>query len=246
MMIAVHREELVVGVGRHDVAGRGGELEAHQRRRRAADEEEAGDRDRIEDGDALVVVGGEPRAQRESRVEVARRRVRAQRRASGRTSLSPRWARGSVLIGDGPRGGEALDVGDQVEDLVLLDLPGEGRHDRGVAGGELLRRQQDRIAHVALVGDDRPSVREVHRPPEEPGEVRRVHARRWRRGSRCSRTRGTARRRARPCRGVARCGVEPPLEIRRFEHNDRGRPCAHGRCRSIRRRTGGSARPASP
>src|SRR5690348_16265578 len=52
-----------------------------------------------------------------------------------------------------PRVREALDVRDQVEDVVLADLSGERRHDRRVTGGHLARGQEDRVADVALVGD---------------------------------------------------------------------------------------------
>ena len=58
---AVHGEELVIGVGLHQVAGGGQQLEADEQREEAADEKEERDRDQIEQGDALVVGGQKPR-----------------------------------------------------------------------------------------------------------------------------------------------------------------------------------------
>ena len=70
---AVRGEKLVVGVVGDEVARRRRELEPDQRRRRAADEEERRDGDRVEDGDALVVVRRQPRAQGVAVVKVAHR-----------------------------------------------------------------------------------------------------------------------------------------------------------------------------
>src|SRR5262249_36422950 len=72
----VHREEPVVGVGRDETRPRHGELNAHQRGRGAAQEKEERDRDRVEDGDPLVVVRGEPRGERVALAEVAFRHER--------------------------------------------------------------------------------------------------------------------------------------------------------------------------
>src|SRR5262249_17999573 len=60
---AVHREQPVVDVRADEIALRGGELQAYQSRRRAADEEEHRDAGEVEDGDAFVVGGEEPGAQ---------------------------------------------------------------------------------------------------------------------------------------------------------------------------------------
>ena len=70
---AVHGEELVVGVGGYQIAGRSGELDADERRSRAADKEEYGDRESIKDRDPLVILRRQPRAQRHAGTEVARR-----------------------------------------------------------------------------------------------------------------------------------------------------------------------------
>ena len=67
---AVHREELVVGVGADEVAGRRRQLEADQRREQAADEEREGDDDEVHDADALVVLGQEPRGDRVPDVQI--------------------------------------------------------------------------------------------------------------------------------------------------------------------------------
>ncbi len=58
---AVHGEQLVVGLRLHQVARRGQQLQPHQHREGAPHEEHQGDRDQVEDGDALVVGGEEPR-----------------------------------------------------------------------------------------------------------------------------------------------------------------------------------------
>ena len=60
---AVHREQLVVGLGLNQVALRRHQLEPHQRRRRAADEEEERDRDHVQQRDPLVVGRQQPRLQ---------------------------------------------------------------------------------------------------------------------------------------------------------------------------------------
>ena len=54
---AVHGEELVVGVGLHQVAGGSEQLEADEQGEEAADEKEERDRDQVEKRDALVVGG---------------------------------------------------------------------------------------------------------------------------------------------------------------------------------------------
>ena len=59
---AVHGEKLVVGVGLDEVAGGGEQFEADEQREEAADEKEEGDGEQVEQRDALVVRGEEPRA----------------------------------------------------------------------------------------------------------------------------------------------------------------------------------------
>ena len=61
---AVQREELVVGVGLEQVALRRRELEPDAHGKQAAEEEEYRDRDQVEDRDALVVLGEQPRPER--------------------------------------------------------------------------------------------------------------------------------------------------------------------------------------
>ena len=58
---AVSGEQLVVGVGRHQFARRRHQVETDHRRGRPAEEEHERDREQVEDGDALVVVGQQPR-----------------------------------------------------------------------------------------------------------------------------------------------------------------------------------------
>ena len=71
---AVHREQLVVGLVGHEVAGRRRELEADQHRERAADEEEERDRGEIEQRDALVIARQQPRLDAVAVVQVVARR----------------------------------------------------------------------------------------------------------------------------------------------------------------------------
>ena len=60
---AVHGEHLVVGVRGHQVGLRRQQLKADETGHGAADEEEEGNRDEIEDRDALVVAGKQPALQ---------------------------------------------------------------------------------------------------------------------------------------------------------------------------------------
>ena len=71
---AVHREELVVGLVRHEVAGRRRELEPDHHRHRAADEEEDRDGGEIEQRDALVIARQQPRLDAVAVVQVVPRR----------------------------------------------------------------------------------------------------------------------------------------------------------------------------
>ena len=71
----MHREELVEDVGRHQVAVRPRELQAHDQRLEATDAEEDERRDEVEDADALVVDRGDPRV-RAVLLDVVRVRVR--------------------------------------------------------------------------------------------------------------------------------------------------------------------------
>ncbi len=60
---AVHGEHLVIGVRRHQVAGRGQQFQADHPGKKATDKEEDRDRDQIEDRDALVISGEQPALQ---------------------------------------------------------------------------------------------------------------------------------------------------------------------------------------
>src|SRR4029077_19219440 len=58
---AVHGEELVIGVGLHQVAGGSEQLETDQQGEKATDEKEERDREQVEERNALVVGGEHPR-----------------------------------------------------------------------------------------------------------------------------------------------------------------------------------------
>ena len=57
---AMHGEELVVGIGLHQVARGGEQFEADEQREEASDEEEERNREKIKQRDALVVGGEQP------------------------------------------------------------------------------------------------------------------------------------------------------------------------------------------
>ena len=59
---AVNGEELVIGFGSDEVALRREQFDAHQRRRHAGDRERKEDRHQIEQADAFVIGGEQPRA----------------------------------------------------------------------------------------------------------------------------------------------------------------------------------------
>ena len=71
---AVHREQLVVGLVRHQIAGRRRELEAQQHGEDAADEEEERDGGEVQQGDPLVIAREQPRADAVSVVQIVPRR----------------------------------------------------------------------------------------------------------------------------------------------------------------------------
>ena len=58
---AVHGEQLVVGVGLHQVARRSEQFQPDQQREEPADKEEERDRNQVQQRDALVVRGQQPR-----------------------------------------------------------------------------------------------------------------------------------------------------------------------------------------
>ena len=71
---AVHREQLVVGLVGHQIAGRRRQLEPDQHRERAADEKEERDRREVQQRDALVIAGQQPRRDAVAVVQVVLRR----------------------------------------------------------------------------------------------------------------------------------------------------------------------------
>ncbi len=72
MMIAVHGEELVVGVRIDQVALRRQQLQPDQPGEDAPEEEHHGDGDDVENGDALMVLGEQPGLPAVLRVQVIR------------------------------------------------------------------------------------------------------------------------------------------------------------------------------
>ncbi len=71
---AVHGKQLVIGIVQHQVAWRSQQLQADQHGEEAAKEEEQRDRDQIQDCNALVVGGQQPRLDAVVRVQVIRLR----------------------------------------------------------------------------------------------------------------------------------------------------------------------------
>jgi hypothetical protein len=71
---AVHREQLVVGVGRHQIAGGRGQFETDAGGEEAAEEEGERHDQEVHDADALVVLGQEPRGDTRLMVQIGDRR----------------------------------------------------------------------------------------------------------------------------------------------------------------------------
>ena len=70
---AMHREHLVVGLRRQQIAGRRQQLEPDQHGEEAAQHEEHGDRDQVQERDALVILRQQPRRGAMTVVEVIQR-----------------------------------------------------------------------------------------------------------------------------------------------------------------------------
>ena len=164
---AMHGEQAVVGVGRHQMALRLDEFETDECRCGSADKEKQRDADEIKNGDALVVGREKPRSEAVVFGQVV----------------------SSALIAALRFAGERFDVSDDLHDLVFGYLALVGRHQRLIAGGDLRAGLEDRIADVALVGDFDGAVAERHALAVESVKRRRPH-RRPGRGSRRSRIGG--------------------------------------------------------
>ena len=95
---AVHREELVVGLGLQDVARGRQQLEPDQRREQAAEREEERDADQVEDRDALVVRREQPRLHAVAGVQVVRRAALGGRRV-GVAAAWCSWLRAASCSG---------------------------------------------------------------------------------------------------------------------------------------------------
>jgi len=91
---SVHGEDLVVLARREDLAVRLGELRTDEKRLETTDEEEEQRGAAVEDPDALVVDGGEPRA---PAVRAGGSRERAERMADGRLLTGGELEYGSIL-----------------------------------------------------------------------------------------------------------------------------------------------------
>ena len=137
---AVHREELVVGLVGHQIAGRRRELEADQHGERAAEEEEERDGGQIEQRDALVIARQQPRLDAVAVVQIVPRRN--EKRAVPCTALSAPAAMRLQATSTYSISSSRLLFGHQTL---------KRRHDRLKAGRDLCRRIQDRLAHVGLV-----------------------------------------------------------------------------------------------
>src|SRR6185437_1135477 len=73
--------------------------------------------------------------------------------------------------------GERLDVGDELHQIVLADLAGEGGHDRRISRHlDMTRAKQDAVAQIALGGRRGRAVLQVDDAAVEPGERGRVHS----------------------------------------------------------------------
>jgi len=117
------------------------------------------------------------------------------------------------------RTGDALDIGDELHDVGLRYLAGIGGHHRVVACDDLRLRQQDGIAQIVVVGNDRLASRKGHRVPIQAFEARRAHRRIGAVAAVAAEraiTLGAARRHA----GRLLLSREPPLVIRRVEDDD--------------------------
>ncbi len=103
---AVHREDLVVGVGREEAPVRARELQAHEERLDAADGEEEERRQEVEDADALVIDGRDP----------------GEDRALSCASASPWGGLATGASRGSRRSSERLEVGDEVGHLRVGEL----------------------------------------------------------------------------------------------------------------------------
>src|SRR5260370_37823026 len=63
---------------------------------------------------------------------------------------------------------DRLDIGDDLEEIRLVDLVLEGRHHRLVPGHDLVLWPQDRVADVALIGQGETDVAALLDPDGPP------------------------------------------------------------------------------
>ena len=99
-------------------------------------------------------------------------------------------------------GDSGLEVGDQREQVLFAQLSGERGHQRRIARHDLGTRQQDRIAEVALIGNDGGAIGKMYRAAIEAFQGRARGLMHSRRGNRAAMSCGKSRARALP--GCAR------------------------------------------
>src|SRR6202521_1475612 len=153
---AVHGEQLVVRFRRNQVTRRREQVDADHRGEDAAHKEKERDRTEIEQGDALMVRGKQPRTEAVRGVQIILMRqfvdLRWRRRAHD--LFIPRGRRDSGTFGGYRLRLQRLNVGDQSEDLLLRQLPLKWRHQRLIRGHNLCIGLQNRLPNIGLVGFD--------------------------------------------------------------------------------------------
>ena len=200
-----------------------------------AEEEEGGDRDQVQQRDALVVFRQQPRRETVAVVDVIQgRHVLLHRRASARLRHRRRCrtrARSCPLLA------QRLHVGDQLQQLFLADQALEGRHDRLEPGDDLGLRIDDRLADVRLVRGHDLAVLELHRLAEHVGQYRTASLG-------LGEVAGVARQVLKELRAggnrrvIGAAAAQPRLKVRRVHRDDAADHAASASCRNTRRRTG--------
>ena len=165
----MQREGAVIAVVGQKMRMRREQFEPDQRRRRAADEKESGDHQSVEERDALVVGGEQPFAESPAlRIEIA---------ASGARALGKRRDRRGKRRSSERSGaqGQRADIGGQFEDLRVVDLALERRHDRVVAGRRVGLRIENPIAQIDVVDKRELAVGERNLSAVKAAQVGRVN-----------------------------------------------------------------------
>ena len=175
---AVHGEELVVGVGLDEVAGGGEQFETDEQGEESADEEEERDGEQVEQGDALVVGGEQPRADTVVLVEIILALYGLNGCGCHTHSPDFLWLGPSGLrlaatpcdvdlcpgLGNGLR--QRFHIGHQCVQLFFTDQSLERGHDGLESLHDFRPGIEDRFANVIFVCGDGTSVFELHRLAE--------------------------------------------------------------------------------